>query len=79
MKNKTFKYVMLLLLALFALCLALGLYFNFNIIENPMDGVGGLHNLQYEMKSLLFFASAFILGTADAIMLVLFLIRNKKK
>ena len=79
MKQKTYKYAMLVLLVLFAICLSLGVYYNFNIIENPMDGIGGLHNLQYEMKSFLFFASAVILGVIDAILLSVFLIRKKKK
>jgi len=79
MKQKTYKYAMLMLLVLFAVCLSLGLYFNFNIIENPTDGIGGLHNLQYGMKSLLFFASAVILGAIDAILLVTFLVKKNKK
>jgi len=79
MKQKTYKYAMLVLLVLFAVCLALGFYFSFNIIENPTDGIGGLHNLQYGMKSFLFFASAVILGAIDAILLSIFLIRKNRK
>jgi len=79
MKEKIYKYTMLVLLALFVICLALGLYFNFNIIEDPTDGIGGLHNFQYGMQSLLFFASAIILGTINAVLLVIFLIRKNKK
>lgn len=79
MKRKIYKYIMLVLCALFAICLALGLYFRFNIINNPTDGIGGLHNFGYEMQSLLFLTIAIALGAVDSIMLVIFIIRKKKK
>lgn len=77
-KNKSI-IGMVVICILIVIFLSLGLYNSSKIIENPTDGIGGLHNLESGLQALLFYTITIACTIVEVIMIFVFKRSKKNK